>query len=367
MAELLRTPLFNEYAKLGGKPIDFGGWELPVQFSSIATEHEAVRKQAGLFDVSHMGEFTLKGARAGDFLQSILTNDIATMKIGKAQYNIMCYPDGGAVDDLIVYKVAEDDYFICVNASNIEKDFAWMMKHKPDGLALENISGEIGQVALQGPLAERVLQKLTATDLSAIPFFGFVYQAVVNGITCMIARTGYTGEDGFELYAKASEIVQVWRDILDAGSRFGVIPCGLGARDTLRFEACLPLYGQELSQTISPIEAGVGFAVKTDAEADFIGKAVLKKYKELGAPRKMVGIEMTGRGIPRHGYPVYVGDEQIGEITTGTQVPITKRNIGMSIIETAFAQIGREVFVEIRGKKVPAIIVSTPFYKRERK
>ncbi len=367
MTELKRTPLFNEYAELGGKPIDFGGWALPVQFSSIAEEHEAVRTGAGLFDVSHMGEFTVQGACAGDFLQSLLTNDIAKMKVGKAQYNIMCYPDGGTVDDLIVYKRAEDDYFICVNAANIDKDFAWMEAHKPAEVVLENCSDKIGQVALQGPLAISVLQKLTATDLSAIPFFGFRDGVSVDGVSCTIARTGYTGEDGFELYAASEEIAHVWRAILDVGRDDGVIPCGLGARDTLRFEACLPLYGQELSPAISPVEAGVGFAVKTEIDADFIGKSVLKSYKTTGAPRKMVGIEMTGRGIPRHGYPVFVGDEPVGIITTGTQVPLTKRNIGMSIIKTAFAEIDQVVSVEIRGKKIPAVVVATPFYKRERR
>jgi aminomethyltransferase len=366
MTELLRTPLFDVYKEHGGKTIDFGGWELPVQFSSIKDEHEVVRTKAGLFDVSHMGEFTLKGEGAEAFLQSILTNDVSKVKVGKAQYNIMCYPDGGSVDDLIIYKKGEDDFFICVNASNIEKDFSWMMEHKPANLELMNISDSIGQVALQGPLAAEVLQKITDVNLSEVSFFGF-QEGQVAGVASMIARTGYTGEDGFEVYASAGEIEKVWSTILEVGAEDGVLPCGLGARDTLRFEACLPLYGQELSADISPVEAGMGFAVKTDIEADFIGKSVLKGYKENGAPRKVIGVEMIDRGIPRHGYPVYIGDELIGEVTTGTQVPTSKRNIGLALLKTENTAIGTQVEIEIRGKRLKAEVVTTPFYKRERK
>ena len=366
MTELLRTPLFDVYKEHGGKTIDFGGWELPVQFSSIKDEHEVVRTKAGLFDVSHMGEFTLKGEGAEVFLQSILTNDVSKVKVGKAQYNIMCYPDGGSVDDLIIYKKGEDDFFICVNASNIEKDFSWMLEHKPASLELLNISDSIGQVALQGPLAAEVLQKITNVNLEEVSFFGFAVGQVA-GVDSMIARTGYTGEDGFEVYASAGEIEKVWSTILVAGAEDGVLPCGLGARDTLRFEACLPLYGQELSADISPVEAGMGFAVKTDIEPDFIGKSVLKGYKENGAPRKVVGVEMIDRGIPRHGYPVYLGDELIGEVTTGTQVPTTKRNIGLALLKTANTVVGTQIEIEIRGKRLKAEVVATPFYKRERK
>jgi aminomethyltransferase len=366
MTKLLRTPLFDVYKEHGGKTIDFGGWELPVQFSSIKDEHEVVRTKAGLFDVSHMGEFTLKGEGAEAFLQSILTNDVSKVKVGKAQYNIMCYPDGGAVDDLIIYKKSEDDFFICVNASNIEKDFSWMMEQKPANLELVNISDSIGQVALQGPLAAEVLQKITDVNLAEVSFFGFA-DGQVAGVASMIARTGYTGEDGFEVYASAGEIEKVWSTILEVGAEVGVLPCGLGARDTLRFESCLPLYGQELSADISPVEAGMGFAVKTDIEPDFIGKSVLKGYKENGAPRKVVGIEMIDRGIPRHGYPVYLGEELIGEVTTGTQVPTTKRNIGLALLKTANTAVGTQVEIEIRGKRLKAEVVATPFYKRERK
>lgn len=366
MTELLRTPLFDVYKEHGGKTIDFGGWELPVQFSSIKEEHEAVRTKAGLFDVSHMGEFTLRGKGAEAFLQSILTNDVSKLKVGKAQYNIMCYPNGGSVDDLIIYKQGEDDFFICVNASNIQKDFTWMREHKPADLKLVNISDSIGQVALQGPLAVNTLQKITDVNLAEVSFFGFT-NGKVTDVPSVIARTGYTGEDGFEIYAPADEIVKVWNAILEAGAEFGVLPCGLGARDTLRFEACLPLYGQELSADISPVEAGMGFAVKTDIEADFIGKSVLKEYKANGAPRKVVGVEMIDRGIPRHGYPVYSGDELIGEVTTGTQVPTSKRNIGLALLKTEHTAIGTQLEIEIRGKRLKAEVVPTPFYKREKK
>lgn len=367
MSELLRTPLFTEYAKLGAKTVDFGGWELPVQFSSIAEEHEAVRTKAGLFDVSHMGEFTLKGDGVTEFLQSIMTNDVTKIRVGKAQYNCMCYPDGGTIDDLLIYKLAEESYFLCVNAGNLSKDFAWINEHKPDHLELVDISNEIGQVALQGPLAEEILQKLTTYDLHNISFFGFADQVEVSGVKCLVSRTGYTGEDGFEIYADYREVASVWQAILEAGEEFGLKPCGLGARDTLRFEAGMPLYGQELSQMISPIEAGVGFAVKTNIEADFIGKEVLHQYKTSGAPRKLVGIEMVDRGIPRNGYSVWRDDDQVGVVTTGTQIPMTKRNVGMALVKAQCVEIGDNVEIEIRNKKVKAVIVEIPFYKREKK
>lgn len=368
MTELKRTPLFEVYKEYGGKTIDFGGWELPVQFSSIKDEHEAVRTKAGLFDVSHMGEVEVKGPDSLNYLQKLMTNDISKVKDGGAQYTAMCYENGGTIDDLLVYKVEDNHYLLVVNASNIEKDYNWLEKHLEGDVTIENLSETMAQLALQGPLAEKVLQKLASeTDLSQIGFFKFQQEVVLNGKRALVSRTGYTGEDGFEVYCDADDAVELWTAILEAGKDEGVIPCGLGARDTLRFEANLALYGQELSPEISPLEAGIGFAVKLNKEADFIGKEALVKQKEAGLSRKLVGIEMVDRGIPRHGYPVYKGDALIGEVTTGTQSPTLKKNIGLALISSEHAGLDTEVEVEIRGKRLKAKVVPTPFYKREKK
>ncbi|SDM81052.1 aminomethyltransferase [Fictibacillus solisalsi] len=364
MGDLKRTPLFDIYKGHGGKVIDFGGWELPVQFSRIGEEHEAVRTKAGLFDVSHMGEFEVKGEGASDFLQRMLTNDLSKLKEGGAQYTVMCYENGGTVDDLLVYKYSDHHYLLVVNASNIEKDFDWLQSHLVEGVELTNISAETAQLALQGPLAESVLQKLTETDLSSIGFFKFKRDVSLQGVHALVSRTGYTGEDGFEIYCSPEAAVKLWDVILETGKEEGVVPCGLGARDTLRFEAKLALYGQELTKDITPIEAGIGFAVKTDKEADFIGKEVLKKQKEEGAPRKLVGLEMIDKGIPRSQYEVFKDGEQIGEVTTGTQSPTLKKNLGLALIKTEFAELGTEVDVQIRQKRLKAVVVKSPFYKR---
>ncbi|GGK19440.1 aminomethyltransferase [Caldalkalibacillus thermarum] len=364
MAGLRRTPLYPIYEKYGAKTIDFGGWELPVQFSSIKEEHEAVRTKAGLFDVSHMGEITVSGPDALAFLQKMMTNDVSRLVKGQAQYTAMCYPDGGTVDDLLIYCRGEGDYLLVVNAANIEKDEDWLQKHAEGDIKIKNISSDMAQLALQGPLAESVLQTLTSEDLSQITFFRFKEDVDLDGTRALVSRTGYTGEDGFEIYLDAGDAIDLWEKIMEAGKDHGVLPCGLGARDTLRFEARLPLYGNELGPDITPIEAGIGFAVKVDKEVDFIGKEVLKDQKENGAPRKLVGIEMIGRGIPRHGYPVFVGDTQIGHVTTGTQSPTLKKNVGLVLIDRAYADLGQEVQVEIRHKRIPAKVVKTPFYQR---
>lgn len=358
---LKRTPLFDAYAKYGAKTIDFGGWELPVQFSSIKEEHEAVRTKAGLFDVSHMGEIFVEGPDAEGYLQHLLSNDISKIAIKQAQYNAMLYETGGVVDDLLVYKLADEKYLLCVNAANIDKDFEWMKAQQASfNVTITNESDSYAQIALQGPLAEQVLQRFTKTDISAIRYFRFEEHIDVAGHSVLVSRSGYTGEDGFELYGTPEAIAALWDVLLGEEE---VSPTGLGARDTLRFEACLPLYGQELSKDISPLEAGIGFAVKLNKE-DFIGKAPLVVQKEQGLTRKLVGIEMLDKGIPRHGYKVFVDDVEIGEVTTGTQSPLTKRNIGLALLQTAYTAVGTEVEVEIRNKRVKAHVVETPFYKR---
>lgn len=364
--ELKRTPLFDEYAKYGSKTIDFGGWELPVQFTSIKEEHDAVRNRAGLFDVSHMGEILVTGSDALDFLQNLLSNDISKIATGQAQYNAMCYEDGGVVDDLLTYKLADNHYLLCVNAANIEKDYDWMMEnqHQYD-VTIDNQSESYAQIALQGPLAEELLQSLTATDLSAIKYFRFQDDVEIAGHKALVSRSGYTGEDGFELYGAPADIKALWNIILEAGKDKGVVPAGLGCRDTLRFEAGLPLYGQELSATISPLEAGIGFAVKLNKEG-FIGHEALVEQKEQGLARKIVGIEMIDKGIPRHGYKVFKDGQEIGEVTTGTQLPSSKRNVGNALIDSQFATIGTELEIEIRGKHLKVVTVETPFYKRSK-
>ncbi|MGM9968134.1 MAG: glycine cleavage system aminomethyltransferase GcvT [Rummeliibacillus sp.] len=363
--DLKHTPLFESYKKYGGKTIDFGGWDLPVQFSSIKAEHEAVRTKAGLFDVSHMGEIFVEGSESLAYLQKLVTNDVSKVAIDQTQYTTMCYEDGGVVDDLLIYKLAENRYLLVVNAANIEKDFEWMNKQLFGNVELTNRSSEFGQLALQGPLAEKVLQRLTETNLQDIKPFRLKQHVVIKGYDTLVSRTGYTGEDGFEIYASNEATVALWDIILNAGEAEGVIPCGLGARDTLRFEACLPLYGQELSSTISPLEAGINFVVKLNKE-DFNGKAALVAQKENGVARKSVGIEMIDKGIPRHGYKVFKGDEEIGEVTTGTQSPLTKRNIGLALIKSEYAEIGQELEVEIRNRRLKVKTVETPFYKRQK-
>ncbi|MCL7749855.1 glycine cleavage system aminomethyltransferase GcvT [Halalkalibacter alkaliphilus] len=364
MADLKRTPLFHLYKEGGAKTIDFGGWDLPVQFLSIKEEHEAVRTKAGLFDVSHMGEVEVKGPRALDYLQKLMTNDVSKLVDGQAQYTAMCYEDGGTVDDLLIYRKAEDDYLLVINASNIEKDVEWMQQHIIEGVTAINVSSDIAQLAIQGPIAEQILQKRTSFDLSSIRFFRFADQVNVDGVDALVSRTGYTGEDGFELYCAADQAAKLWKSLLEAGKEDGLVPCGLGARDTLRFEARLPLYGQELTKEISPLEAGIGFAVKVNKDADFIGKEALKKQKEEGLKRKLVGLEMIDKGIPRTGYEVFVGDKLVGFVTTGTQSPTLKKNVGLAVLDIDVTALGTEVEVQVRKKRLKAQVVSTPFYKK---
>lgn len=366
--ELKRTPLFPIYKDHQAKTIDFGGWELPVQFSGIKEEHHAVRTRAGLFDVSHMGEFEVKGKDSFSFLQKVMTNDVSKMKIGGVQYSPMCDEKGGTVDDLLIYKLAEEHFFLVVNAANTKKDWEWLQTHLEGDVELTNISDDTALLAIQGPKAQKILQKLiTNFELNEIRPFQFKQELELNGKTALVSRTGYTGEDGFEIYCRPEDAVFLWQEMLAAGKDENILPCGLGARDTLRFEANLALYGQELSPEISPLEAGLGFAVKLNKQEDFIGKEALREQKEAGLKRKLVGIEMIDKGIPRHGYSVYEKEEKIGEITTGTQSITLKRNVGLALIQSEFTEIGTEVKVEIRGKRLKAVVVAIPFYQRNKK
>jgi aminomethyltransferase len=368
MADLKRTPLYPLYEEYGAKTIDFGGWDLPVQFSSIKEEHEAVRERAGIFDVSHMGEIAVRGKESAAFLQKMVTNDLSKLKEGRAQYTAMCYENGGTVDDLLIYRLGPDEFLLIVNAANTEKDYDWLTQHAGGDVEVENVSDRYALIAIQGPKAQQILQKMaTDTDLSEIKFFAFRQDVDLNGAKALVSRTGYTGEDGFEIYCKPEDAISLWKNLLEAGKEEGILPCGLGARDTLRFEATLPLYGQELSPEITPLEAGIGFAVKLNKEEDFIGKEALAKQKEEGVPRKLAGIEMLERGIPRNGYAVYSHDEEIGFVTSGTQSPTLQKNIGLALIKSEYSDIGTELEIAVRKKRLKAKVIETPFYTRPKK
>ena len=359
-----KTPLYDTHIAAGGKLVEFGGWLMPVQYSGILEEHHAVRQKAGLFDVSHMGEFWVSGTGALAFLQKMLTNDLAVMTPGQVQYSPMCYPDGGVVDDLLVYKTAPESYLLVVNAGNTDKDWQWLNEHTADfDVKLQDRSEETALLALQGPLAEKILGTLTAEALASLPYYRFRQDVEVAGCAVLLSRTGYTGEDGFEIYCKNADALTLWQAILAAGAADGILPAGLGCRDTLRFEACLPLYGHELSADITPVEAGIGMFVKID-KGDFIGKEALAVQKKNGAPRKIVGFAMTERGIARADYPVVADGKVVGKVTTGSVAPTVGKNMGLALIDKEYATLGQPISIEIRGKLTAAEIVAKPFYKR---
>lgn len=367
LENLKRTTLYERHLKCGGKMVDFAGYELPIQYNSIIDEHNAVRNAAGLFDVSHMGEIEVKGKEAFNYLQHVLTNNIGKLQKNKAIYTMMCYEDGGIVDDLLAYKFDEDHYFLVVNASNKDKDYKWLLDNKSNfNVEVNDISETIGEVAFQGPKAQEVLQKLVDEDLNEIKFFSFKQDIYVAGVKAVVSRTGYTGEDGFEIYSDTEGIKKIWDKILEAGKDLGVKPAGLGCRDTLRFEANLPLYGNELSKDITPLEAGYGFAVKLDKE-EFIGEETLKKQKAEGLTRKIVGFEMKDRGVPRHGYEVRSGENKIGFVTTGYFSPTLKENIGLAMVDIKFSNIGDEFDIMVRNKPLKAEVISRKFLEKRYK
>jgi aminomethyltransferase len=363
--DLKRTPLFPLYAEYGAKTVEFGGWNMPVQFSSILQEHEAVRTKAGLFDVSHMGEFEVTGPDAESFLQYMVTNDVSKLEPGMALYSPMANEEGGCVDDLLIYRFSVDKFWVVVNAGNIDKDYEWMSGYAEKyDVHLENRSEDIALLALQGPAAESILQTLTTVDLGTVKFYRFV-EGEVASIPMVISRTGYTGEDGFELYVRGNKSPQLWTALLQAGVAFGLIPCGLGARDTLRLEAKLPLYGHELTDDISPLEAGIGMFVKLD-KGDFVGRSVLADQKANGVQRKVVGVQLLERGIPRADYRVLWNGKDVGFFTSGTMSPTLKTAIGLALVSLDASGIDTPLEADVRGKAVPSVVVKTPFYKRSR-
>lgn len=360
-----KTPLYDKHIECGAKVIEFGGWLLPVQYKGIIDEHHAVRKQVGLFDVSHMGEFMVEGEQALSYLQYLLTNDFSTMQAKQIQYSPMCYPDGGTVDDLLVYKYNDYKYMLVVNAGNIDKDWAWALEATQNfDVKLTDVSPETAQLALQGPKAEQLLQQLTDTKLSEMKYYWFEPECTVAGIPVIISRTGYTGEDGFEIYLRPEAAPKLWDILLDKGQEFGIMPAGLGCRDTLRFECCMPLYGHELSAEITPLMAGMPRFVKLDKQEDFIGKKALAEQKAAGMKKRLVGIEVIGRGIARAGYPVLKDGKQIGVVTTGSPAPSLGKNMALAIIDAEFNAIDTDVAVEVRGKPVEAKVAARPFYKK---
>jgi aminomethyltransferase len=359
----LRTPLYDTHVKAGARIVEFAGWEMPVQYTGVLDEHEAVRTRAGLFDVSHMGEVVFRGPRAAEALGRLFTNDLRRLVDGQAQYGCLCRPTGGIVDDVIVYRRGREDWLVCVNAGNRQKDFEWLRAGEGPGVTVKNESDEWAQLAIQGPKAAGIVQKLSRQDLSAVQPFHFK-PAEVAGVSCIAARTGYTGEDGFELFCLPARATQLWDALLDAGKDVRAAPCGLGARDSLRLESAYRLYGSDMDDDTTPLEAGLGWVVKLD-KGDFVGRDALVAQKARGLSKKLVGFTLTERGIPRHGYPVLQDGKPAGVVTSGTQSPTLKIPVGLAYVPAALSAESSTFAVEIRGRAVAAKVVPTPFYRRK--
>jgi aminomethyltransferase len=365
MEDLKKTPLNEVHRNLGGKMVDFGGWDMPVQYSGVIEEHLRTRNAAGLFDVSHMGEFFVEGEDAIKFVNRLTTNDVTKLVDGQAHYSAFTRENGTVVDDLLVYRFDEGKLLLVVNGATTDKDWEWITSHKADeNMTLTNASADYCQIAVQGPDALEIAQKLTETKLDEIKYYHFTV-GKFDGVDAIISRTGYTGEDGFEIYANKDFAEQIWNKLLETGnygSDDGILPCGLAARNTLRLESAMSLYGHELSDEINPLEANLGWICKL--KTDFLGRDFLVKQKEEGLKRKLVGFEMKDRGIARDDYEVFIGDEKVGYVTSGSPAPFLKKNIGLAFVPTEFANVGQEIKIDVRGRKLTAEIVPTPFYKR---
>jgi aminomethyltransferase len=357
---LKRTPLHAAHVRLGARMIPFGGWDMPVQYAGIVEEHRAVRNAVGCFDVSHMGEFEFRGPDAQRALQRLTTNDVSTLGVGQVQYSLLCYEDGGIVDDLTLYRLADDHYMMTVNASNIDKDWAWVRRHLDGRVDARNVSEETGLIAVQGPHAERLVGRLSDVDVAGIGYYHF-RQGRVAGVAGIISRTGYTGEDGFELYLPAAGTETVWERLLAEGKRDGAVPIGLGARDTLRLEMKYALYGNDIDETTNPLEAGLGWVVKP-AKGDFVGRAATEALRAAGLRRRLVGFEMVERAVARHGYPILDDGASVGVVTSGSYGPSVDKYIGIGYVPTALAAVGSAIAVEVRGRGQAARVVKTPFH-----
>lgn len=358
------TALAHKHEALGAKMVPFAGYNMPVQYEGVNSEHQTVREGVGVFDVSHMGEFLVSGPGALNLIQYVTTNDASTLIIGRAQYSCMPNGKGGIIDDLIVYRVKEEEYLLVVNASNIEKDWNWISQHNTFGATMRNLSDEYSLLAIQGPKAVEAMQSLTSIDLSAIKYYHFEVADFAGIPHAIISATGYTGSGGFEIYCKNSEVEQVWDKVFEAGASYGIKPIGLAARDTLRLEMGFCLYGNDIDDTTSPIEAGLGWITKPD-KGDFIDRDLLAKQKAEGVSRKLIAFEMIDRGIPRHDYPILDAQGNvIGKVTSGTMSPSMKFGCGLGYVHTEFAATDTEIFIEIREKGVKAKVVKLPFYKK---
>jgi len=352
------------HRSMGAKMVDFGGWDMPVEYKGVIEEHRAVRERVGVFDVSHMGEIEVRGRHALDLVQHVTVNDASKLKLGQAQYSALLYGHGGFVDDILVHKVRDDHYFLCVNASNQDKDYEHIAANNHFDASVENAGPRFAQIAVQGPLATSVLKKLTEADLAGIKRYHFV-DGMVSSAPARIARTGYTGEDGWEIYVAPQYAERLWNEILDAGAYAGIEACGLGARNTLRMESAMPLYGHEIDATVAPWEAGLDWIVKLD-KGDFLGRESLLKQKEKGITRKLSGFEMKGRGIARDGYEIQSGGVGAGWVTSGGPAPALNKNIGMCYLPSHLAEPGNAIDILVRGRAVEAVTIPLPFYKRAR-
>lgn len=364
----LRTPLFEAHKKLGAQIVDFGGWDMPVYYTNILAEHNATRNACGLFDICHMGEFIVEGKEAFDFVQWFFSRDISGQRIGQMALGVLCNEQGGILDDLTVYRLSEEKFMVVVNASTAKKDFDFLLaqlKKKKFSCTLKDITMQTAKFDIQGPNAEKILQKLCRFDLSKFGFYNFVEEKKgLLGFDCIVSRSGYTGEDGFEVYFDWSKAIIVWEELLAQGKDEGIVPVGLGARDTLRLEAGYNLYGNELDEHTNPFECRYGWVVNGDKK-DFVGKKAVFEQKEKGLQRRLVGFEMVERAIARHGYIVFVQGEKAGVVTSGSFSPTLKKNIGLCFVKPEFAKTGAEIHVEVRGQKFGAKIVELPFYKRK--
>ena len=362
--EVKTTKFINVHKKLGAKLVDFAGYQMPVQYSSIIDEHKTVRNSVGVFDVSHMGEIFVKGEKALDFVQYITTNDASKLTVGRVQYSAMCYEDGGIVDDLLVYKIADDEFMLVVNASNKDKDFEWIKKNNKLDVELNDESDEYSLLAVQGPESKKVVQKITDTSIENLEYYHFL-KTKVAGVEMILSRTGYTGELGYELYFKGDETTaeSVWDAVFKAGEEFGIKPAGLGARDSLRLEMGFCLYGNDIDQTTNPLEAGLGWITKLK-KGDFIGSEVLKKVKEEGIKRKLVAMTTDEKAFPRHGYEIAADGKKIGYVTSGTVSPILNKPIALGYVEKEYAEEGKTVNIIIRDKEIPVTIVKLPFVEK---
>lgn len=370
---LKRTPLFDNHVSRGAKMVPFAGWEMPVQYVGVIPEHISTRSAAGLFDVSHMGEVFVTGAQAEKAIQALTCNDISVMSDGRAQYNAIINHNGGVVDDIIVYRFSKERYLICVNASNTDKDYAWFQKYNTCNAHFENVSSEYGQIALQGPKALSIFEKLSkksgdARSQQALQLKAFHFlEARLCGAEIIVARTGYTGEDGFEFFVPASHSAALWEALLEIGALDGLSPVGLGARDSLRLEACYPLHGHELGDDISAIESGLGWIVKLD-KGDFIGKEVLMRHKKEGTARSLAGFFVDDPGIARHGDKVFdASGAELGWVTSGTKTPTLNRALGLAIVATSKSAVGQALFIEVRGKRLKSTVAKRPFYSALKK